>query len=92
MIAAKASDSGNAMSIEQSIQRDLGRIEGKIDQFIRQMGIQDDRFSAQMAAQDVRHDRLEKRVRTVENRQHWYAGAAAAVGAAGSWLGHRLFG
>ena len=52
MIAAKASDSGNAMSIEQSIQRDLGRIEGKIDQFIRQMGIQDDRFSAQMAAQD----------------------------------------
>jgi hypothetical protein len=44
-----------------------GRTEGKIDTFI-----------AQLATQDERATKLEVRVRKVEGRQHWLAGAAAA--------------
>ena len=47
----------------------VGAIGGKIDTFI-----------AQMAAHDVRTTDLEVRTRKVENRQHWYAGATAAIG------------
>lgn len=47
----------------------LGRIEGKVDTFIAQMKVQDERSGG-----------LEGRVRKVEARQHWYSGAGAAVG------------
>ena len=75
---------------DAGLQRDLGRIEGKIDQFIKQMGIQDDRLSQQLASQDVKHYSLEKRVRAIEYRQHWYAGAAAALSALATHLGWKF--
>jgi hypothetical protein len=52
------------------IQRSVGRVEGKLDAFIGQMKVQDDRST-----------NLEVRVRSVENKQHWYAGAGAILGA-----------
>ena len=46
----------------------VGSVEGKIDTFLNQMKAQDDRTTD-----------LEVRTRKVENRQHWYAGAGAAL-------------
>jgi len=55
------------------INRSIGRLEGKMDQLtstvVAQMKTQDDRTTA--------HD---GRIRTVENRQHWYAGVGYALG------------
>lgn len=51
------------------VRQDLGRVEGKLDAFITQMKVQDDRTTT-----------LTARVDKVENRQHWYSGAAAMVG------------
>jgi hypothetical protein len=48
----------------------LGRIEGKVDAFIKQM-----------ETHDVRTTDIEARTRKVENRQHWYSGAGAILGA-----------
>lgn len=48
----------------------LARVEGKLDTFLKQMETQDNRTTA-----------LEVRTRKVENRQHWYAGVTAAIGA-----------
>lgn len=48
----------------------LGNTNGKIDTFIKQM-----------AESDKRTTDVEVRLRKVENRQHWYSGLAAAVGA-----------
>jgi hypothetical protein len=55
---------------ETELQRTVGRIEGKLDTFIAQMGHQDNRTTE-----------LEVRTRKLENRQHWYGGVAAAIGA-----------
>lgn len=52
------------------LQRTVGRIEGKLDTFIKQMEVQDRRTTD-----------LEIRTRKVENRQHWYSGAGAVIGA-----------
>ena len=52
------------------LHRTVGRIEGKLDTFIAQMG-----------TQDTRTTDLEVRTRKLEGRQHWYTGVAAAVGA-----------
>jgi hypothetical protein len=49
----------------------LGRIEGKVDAFIKQMETHDVRTSISVV-----------RTRKVENRQHWYSGAGAILGAA----------
>lgn len=57
------------MSTIAKLDRDLGRVEGKLDTFITQMKAQDDRTTD-----------LEVRTRKVENRQHWYSGAGAIVG------------
>jgi hypothetical protein len=48
----------------------LGRIEGKIDS-----------YNTAVATQKKDHDDLEVRTRKVENRQHWYSGAGAVLGA-----------
>ena len=58
------------MSDLTELHRAIGRIEGKIDTFIEQMRLQDER-----------HGKLEGRMRKVEARQHWYAGAGTVVGA-----------
>lgn len=52
-----------------SLRGDLGRVEGKIDTFITQLGVQDNRTTE-----------LDVRTRKVENRQHWYSGLGAAIG------------
>lgn len=52
------------------IQRSVGRIEGQSAAFIEQMKVQDERAT-----------KLEVRVRGVENKQHWYSGAGAILGA-----------
>lgn len=57
------------MSTVQKLDRDLGRVEGKIDTFIMQMKAQDDRTTD-----------LEVRTRKVENRQHLYSGASGVLG------------
>ena len=57
-----------------------GRIEGKVDTFITQMGIQDARVTE-----------LEVRLRKVENRQHWYSGVAAGIGALFGGAGVKFF-
>lgn len=57
------------MSEISDLRQTVGRIEGKLDTFITQMG-----------AHDVRTTDLEVRTRKMEGRQHWYSGAAAAVG------------
>ena len=63
------------------LQVGMARLEGKVDTFLEQMKKQDDRSTAH-----------EVRIRKVENRQHWYAGAAAAVGAIATWFTETAFG
>lgn len=58
------------MSELAELQRSVGRVEGKLDTFILQMATADDRVTD-----------LEVRTRKVENRQHWYSGAGAILGA-----------
>lgn len=55
----------------------LVRLEGKVDASADRT----DTFIKQMAEQDRRSTDLEVRTRKVENRQHWWAGAAAVIGA-----------
>jgi hypothetical protein len=58
------------MADTADLHRAVGRIEGKLDTFI-----------AQMEAQDNRATNVEVRLRKVEARQHWYAGAGTVIGA-----------
>lgn len=63
------------------IHRSLGRVEGKLDSLI-------DSFDIDNEERNKKHDTLEKRVSKIEAKQHWYAGAASAIGAiAGIFLG-----
>lgn len=55
--------------MSDEISRSLGRVEGKLDSLIETMKGRDDRA-----------DDLDRRVGKVENRLHWYSGAAAALG------------
>ncbi len=55
---------------EETIERSLGRIEGQLESL-------NDKFDLQ----ERRSNDHSKRIRHLENRQHWYAGAAAALGA-----------
>jgi hypothetical protein len=52
------------------MQRAIGRIEGKMDAFIEQMKVQDERAT-----------KVETRVRGLERWQHFYSGAGAILGA-----------
>ena len=70
-----------------SLQRGLGRIEGKVDSLM----------AAQTLSQgtnNTRADTLEKRLRGVENRQYFVSGASGLGGLIVGYLGHlgRLFG
>ena len=58
------------------LNRSIGRVEGQLGTFISQLKVQDERTTG-----------LEVRTRRVENRQHWYSGAAAAIGATLGALG-----
>lgn len=55
----------------------LGQIDGKIVLLIEQGRIQDNRHAKLEERLDGMFETLEKRVRNVEQRQHWYAGAVA---------------
>jgi hypothetical protein len=46
-----------------------GRTDGKLDTFIEQLKVQDDRAN-----------KLEARVRRIENTQHWWGGIGAGIG------------
>ena len=53
----------------QNIDRIVGRIDGKLDSVINEL--------TQITR---RAEAIEVRLRSVEGKQHWYAGAAAALG------------
>ena len=53
-----------------TLMESVARVEGKLDTYLKQMETQDNRTTE-----------LEVRTRKVENRQHWYAGGAAGIGA-----------
>jgi hypothetical protein len=63
------------------VQRALGRIEGTLNTYVKQM-----------AEQDRRTIDLEVRTRKVENRQHWYSGLGAAGGMLLGAFGIKLHG
>lgn len=67
------------MELLMKVSSDVGEIKGQGSTFISQMKVQDDRATA-----------LEGRVRSVENRQHWYSGAAAILGAIAGVFGSHL--
>lgn len=64
----------------------LGRIEGKVEMLLDQGKIQDDRHNALDMRFDVRSNKLEDRIRNVEQRQHWYAGAVAVAATVGTYI------
>ena len=63
------------------MQRAVGRIEGKMDAFIEQMKVQDDRTTRIEEQQTERSTKLDIRVSKVERWQHFYSGAGAILGA-----------
>lgn len=73
-------------SLEDDIRYSLGEMNGKLDMLIEQGKVQDDRAVETEARTVKRHDELEARVRAVENKQWWLAGAAAGIGAGASHL------
>jgi hypothetical protein len=66
-----------------SLQRDTGRIEGKLDSFI-----------AVIATADKEKNAIDNRLRHVENRQAMHTGAASILGAIGgyilTWIVHTI--
>lgn len=62
----------------------LGEIKGQLSQVITQLGVMDTRITTMFAD-------MESRVRTVEGRQHWYAGVAAAISAGATYLVQTLW-
>jgi hypothetical protein len=66
--------------LDSFIEHGLKAIEGKLDIFIKQQGISDDRAA-----------KLDGRVRKIEGRQHWWSGAAAAIGGVLGAVGERTF-
>lgn len=58
------------------ISRSIGRVEGKIDAFMKQLEVQDNRAT-----------NLEVRVRSVENKQYWLSGASGVFGMIAGALG-----
>jgi len=53
----------------------LGRLEGKVDSLITRQAVHDERL-----------ERIDIRVRTLENSRSWLMGASAAIGASVSML------
>jgi hypothetical protein len=71
-------------------ERDIGRIEGKLDQIIEnQQGFtaRHDRLDQKITE---KHEKLEGRIGSVENKLHWYTGSIAAAGAAFVFLGDQI--
>lgn len=64
------------MSDLTELNRAVGSIEGKLDTFIAQMKMQDDR-----------NTNLEVRTRKLENKQYWLSGVGAAFGAIAAMFG-----
>jgi hypothetical protein len=58
------------MTADTEVHRALGRIEGQLTTVVDLL-----------KGHDGRHERTERRVGSLEKRQAWYSGAAAAVGA-----------
>ena len=58
----------------EELHRAVGRIEGQLATVIEMLGTRN-------ARDDAHDERVNKRVASVERKQAWYSGAAAAVGA-----------
>lgn len=57
------------------LQRDLGRVEGKLDSLIAAV-------RADITERKMRDRELDARIRKVENRQYYFMGGGAVIGAA----------
>jgi hypothetical protein len=71
-------------------ERDLGRIEGKLDQIIEtQQGFvaRHDKLDEKITE---KHDKLATRIGSVENKIHWYAGGMAVVSASFVFMGDQI--
>lgn len=70
--------------MSDDVQRSLGRLEGKLDSLAEQ-------FTELVEAVATSGHRTDTRVRSLENKQHWYAGAASVIGSAiGLFTGHSI--
>jgi hypothetical protein len=63
------------------MQRAVGRIEGKMDAFIEQMKVQDERTTRMEAQHNERTTKLEGRIWKLEKWQWFYSGGGAVLGA-----------
>ncbi len=67
------------MSTLDDIHYTVGQIDGKLKQLVEQLGIQDGRNEAQ-------HIELEHRMRNVEAKQFWLAGAGSMLSAIAAYF------
>jgi hypothetical protein len=71
-------------------ERDLGRIEGKLDQIIEtQQGFVQRHERLDEKITD-KHEKLSTRIGAVENKIHWYTGGMAAISAAFVFMGDQI--
>jgi len=67
-----------------NFQRDLGRVEGKLDSLIATV-------SADIAERKSQVADLQKRVGSLENRQYYFMGGGSVVSAVVAWVAAHIF-
>jgi len=70
--------------VESTVPFILGRIEGKVDQVVRNQELLNEAFSNRMNDHG-------QRIRNLEGSRAWVIGAAAALGLCASWLKDLFF-
>jgi hypothetical protein len=73
------------MAAPSNLDRDLGRVEGKVDSILVSMSELKLLIGAQDQAQSSRTEKLEKRVSALEKSQYMLAGAGALGGSLVGW-------
>ena len=68
----------------EDLYRALGQVEGQLSALTAAINSHANAVKERLDEFDGRHNELERRTRKVENRQHWYAGAVAAISIAAS--------
>lgn len=69
----------------------LGEVNGKVDMLLAQGRIQDDRITKIAEYNATCTENMDARVRKVETRQAWYAGAATILGAVLSYFAQMIW-